>query len=83
MQAMEALAATVREVDPAEIRGCRRLASAVVLRAVGDATGQSITQKGTRKVEVSPKKQEEARAFLKGPGLDFWANVADLDPEKV
>ena len=66
------------------LRGCRRLACAVILTAV-----QEWRQKGRNgglpHSESSNRGADRcaARRFLAGPGLQFWAEAAGMDPERI
>ena len=63
---------------------CRRLACAVILDAVEKVRGERVSKEGkVRKRYVSKADREQALYFLNGPGLDFWATAAGLDPERV
>ena len=65
-------------------RSCRRLACAVLLNAVQEFTqmgrngGLPYTERSSR-TAVS----REARRFLAGSGLVFWAEAAGMDPDRV
>lgn len=64
--------------------GCRRLACAVILTAV-----QELRQRGRnggvpyREAKRPEGMRREARRFLEGSGLVFWAEAAGMDPERI
>lgn len=61
----------------------RRLACAVVLRAVSDATGISASRRSRNPGRLSVREQKRACDFIRNGGIDFWCHLADRDPDQV
>ena len=72
---------TFLPAEKSDARGHRRLAAAVVVHAVEQFTGKRLSPQGlTGYRSATQEQRRDAERFLMSDGLDFWCDIAGMDP---